>query len=127
MKRVIPALLSFSAFCFLSGPSLSGQSNPLKSPEKGVLCDQYFCADRHGISGGLTTKYLGAAVTQAMMVHSTFNPKSFIFSNGIACEIEEQRCYEAQYRDTQRGKRNRVSLAYTTLLFGGPSLNKKRK
>ena len=44
------SILSLSAYAATTG---------LNSPAPGVLCDKTICADEHGLSVALTTKYLG--------------------------------------------------------------------
>ncbi len=106
---------------------MASQNDTLKSPAAGILCDQYFCADKQGISNGLTVQYLGKALSDKLIAPGSFDRSAFTFENGIFCDVNEQRCYEDRYHDTKSGKRSPVSLYYTTTLFGGPSLHQSRK
>jgi len=95
----------------------------LNSPSKGVLCDQYVCADNHGLSDQLTADYLGEPAADRLLAQGDYERLSFTFSNGVSCCVKDQRCYEAGYHDAKNGKPGRVSLYYTTILFGGPVMH----
>ncbi len=110
MTRIFIMLIASCTLGFSAASATASQNDTLRSPAAGVLCDRYFCADSHGISNGLTEQYLGKAVADKLVAQGNFDRSSFTLANGIFCDVNEQRCYEDRYRDTQSGKRSPVSL-----------------
>ena len=95
-------------------------ANPVKpsmTPSKGVLCDQYICADKNGVSIDLTKKHLGDTVANAVSSQGSFDVTEFTFANGIFCDIKEKACHINRYFNAD-GTRSAVDPSYTAQLFG---------
>jgi len=125
MRSTIPTILTALAVVAATSafPANASTDNVVQSPDKGVLCDATFCADRQGISNGLTLQYLGEATAAKLAAQGEFDHTRFTLSNGVFCDIREQRCFRDRYKDTKTGKRSPVDLFYTGKLFGGPVLS----
>ncbi|MEL4073332.1 YcgJ family protein [Ochrobactrum sp. GPK 3] len=116
MRKSILFILA-AGFATVTSPTLSAQKERVFSPVQGVLCDQYFCANKHGISNGLTARYLGQKAADKLIAMGNFDRASFTFSNGVFCETKDRRCYQDRYfRSAER--RGLASNRYTRLLFG---------
>ena len=127
MKIIIPAAITLLLSCLYSPSIYAAQHDTVFSPANGVLCDQSFCADQDGISDGLTTQYLGQKASDKLASQGVFDRKVFTLSNGVYCDVKEHRCHEDRLVDPKTGVRSRVSLEYTGLLFGGPTVRLYRK
>lgn len=114
--------LPLSLILSLSGvvmPADAGQRNWLRSPEPGVLCDRYVCANDKGISRNLTERHLGKKAATKLFSQGDFDLTEFTFANGIFCDVKERLCRADRYY--QDGKRSgAVSKKYTQLLFSDP-------
>lgn len=88
----------------------------LVSPQAGVLCDQYVCADQTGLSESLTRQYLGAQQAQAVFGQGAFDTSAFTFANGVFCDTETKLCHVDRYFDAD-SKRSAVDAATTQRLF----------
>ncbi|GAA5629186.1 hypothetical protein Brsp05_04485 [Brucella sp. NBRC 12953] len=115
------AVIASLAAAACAAPQKAGA---VHSPARGVVCDQYFCADKLGISNGLTAHYLGKAAAARLIAQGQFVRTEFTFSNGIFCDTIERRCRQDRFYQVY-GKRSPISLKYTALLFGGTNLMKK--
>lgn len=101
-------------------PMLSSakSTSSLKSPEKNVLCDKYVCVSaKEGVSVALTKKYLGDKRAKAIEQDGDFDKTAMTFTNGVFCDIKEQKCHMDRYFEAD-GKRSAVSKEYTQKLFG---------
>jgi len=112
---------SFAAALTLVGaitPVQAQQPASLRSPEPGVLCDQYVCADDKGISRALTEKHLGKkAAANEVFTTSDVDLTEFTFANGIFCDVKERLCREDRYYGENGQRSGAVSKTYTKLLF----------
>ena len=71
-------------------------SKSVFSPERGVICDTYFCADGTGISMSWTEKYLGPKAVTAfnkMTEGGDFDGSEFVLSNGVQCKTKINACF----------------------------------
>lgn len=100
----------------LSQQAMANTAGMLKNPAKGVLCDNYFCADSAGISPSLTLKYLGEKRATALSAQGEFDKSAYTFSNGVFCDTKEKQCHVDRYFDNQ-GKRSAVAAKETRILF----------
>ncbi|MDR3096845.1 MAG: YcgJ family protein [Paraburkholderia sp.] len=98
-------------------PAHAGQK-ALRSPERGVLCDRYFCASDEGISRALTVKYLGRRAAAKVFSQGDFDLTEFTFTNGIFCDVKERLCRQDRYYGADGKRTGAVSGKYTELLFG---------
>lgn len=73
---------SLLAVGILSLPAYAATTGP-HSPVAGVLCDKYICADEHGLSVALTTKYVGKKQGDKLAAAGQFDTTSFTF--GAVC------------------------------------------
>ncbi len=89
----------------------------LHSPQAGVLCDSYICADAQGVSRALTERYLGARVAQRVFSQGDFDRTAFTFANGIFCDTHERLCREDRYYGSDGKHSGAISTHYTALLF----------
>lgn len=95
---LIPLFVAFS-------PLASAKSaEKLKNPAKGILCDEYICADQYGISSFLIRKYLDEKREAYLLAQGNFDKNQFTFSNGVFCDTGEKRCYTDRYFN-KNGKR----------------------
>ncbi|MEL5428863.1 YcgJ family protein [Serratia nevei] len=116
MKKIITMLL----FIFAGGaPALAGaaEHNALSTPEPGVVCDSYFCADATGISDALTTKYLGAKKGKQLAVQGDFDHAAFTFANGVYCNTKEKVCRKDRYFGADGKPSGAIDNTTTQLLF----------
>lgn len=88
----------------------------LRSPKQGVLCDQYVCADKNGVSKSLTGNYLDQSKAKNIVIGTPDDKTKFIFSDGTYCDVNEQLCYVDKY--FENGKRSPVNKYATKRLFG---------
>lgn len=87
-------------------------------PQKGIICDQYICADgKTGVSDALTGTYLGKHRLIKLQELGSFDRTQFTLEDGIFCDIKAQKCYQDRYFDKD-GKHSAVNEAYTQRLFG---------
>ncbi len=114
----------FTAFILASAISMAAGSKTITSPKAGILCDQYACADKNGLSKTLTTQYLGKKQAQKVFGQGEFDSKAFTFANGIFCDATTQKCHVDRYFEGD-GKRSAVSKEYTQKLFGKTATTKK--
>ena len=118
MKRHLIRIAA-SVGVLLSVGAGAAEAATLYSPYKGVLCDRKsgFCADREGISMGLTKLYLGTRAEQKLMDRrhqvgpDKFDTGEFTTSNGITCKAKQQACY------TRRDP-TKIDTRTTGILFG---------
>lgn len=88
----------------------------LNSPKPGVLCDQYLCADKNGLSKSLTGNYLDQTRAKKITGNGT-DLTQFTFSDGTFCDSTAKLCYTDRYFDSN-GKRSPVAQDATQKLFG---------
>lgn len=113
--------LSFSLMLLLTAPMLSalaGKHTTPRSPELGVLCDRYVCANNNGLSRELTERYLGKKSAAKLVSQEGFDPTEFTFANGIFCDVKERLCRKDRYFGTDGKRSGVVTKKYTELLFG---------
>ncbi|TCM65789.1 Fels-1 prophage protein [Acinetobacter calcoaceticus] len=115
MLKISHALMLGLVFS-VSAQSFAAPKAALKSPQAGVLCDKYICADQNGLSKPLTTKYLGAAKAKNISSGEDFDSTRFTFANGIFCDTNTRLCHVDRY--FSEGKPSAVSKTYTAKLFG---------
>ncbi|WP_235423978.1 YcgJ family protein [Citrobacter koseri] len=90
----------------------------LQSPEQGVLCDTYVCADGNGISGMLTAKSLGKQKADHLAEQRMSDLTEFTYENGIFCDVKVKLCRKDRYYEAN-GKRSGIpDAAATQQLFG---------
>jgi hypothetical protein len=94
--------------------SISVHAQPLNSPKQGVLCDQYVCADKNGVSPSLTGNYLDQ--TRAIVNDNHTDESQFTFSDGTFCDTNEQICYQDRYFNSD-GSRGAINQYATQRLF----------
>lgn len=99
-------------------PTHAGQRAVLRSPEPGVLCDRYLCANDKGISRKLTETYLGKKAASKLFAQGDFDLTEFTFANGIFCDVKARLCREDRYYGTNGERSGVVSKKYTELLLG---------
>lgn len=63
------SILSLSAYAATTG---------LNTPAPGVLCDKTICADEHGLSVALTSKYLGKQQGENWQLPDSSIPRLYI-------------------------------------------------
>lgn len=101
----------------LAGAAQAGSN--LLSPQRGVLCDTYFCAGKdEGVSEALTRKYLGEAAARQLMAQGAFDKTVFTFTNGVFCDLATKRCLSNRYFDAQGNRSGKVRKTESRLLFG---------
>ncbi|AMH00563.1 hypothetical protein AL485_16065 [Serratia liquefaciens] len=91
-------------------------------PQQGEVCDRvsHFCADRQGISMGLTELHLGKAaqdkLQQALGDGVGVHLDSYTLSNGVYCESKTHTCYSDRFKTTK-------DTSATEKLFGQQTTN----
>lgn len=103
------SILPLSAFATVTGPS---------NPAPGVLCDKTICADEHGVSVALTTKYLGQKQGNKLTAAGKFDTSAFTFRGGLFCDTTERLCRDDRYFGTDGKRSGKINTHYTALLFG---------
>jgi len=101
------------------------QAGAVYSPEKGIICDKksHFCADKSGISYGLTEEYLGTAAMEKFRkmtagAGDSFDTTVFTMSNGLSCDTNKKICKKSKWDD-------KPDPHWTKILFG--SMHHKNK
>lgn len=89
----------------------------LTSPAPGVVCDKTICADEHGVSVALTTKYLGKRQGDKLAVAGEFDTTAFTFRGGLFCDTIERLCRNDRYFGPDGKRSGKVNIRYTALLF----------
>ncbi|MGE8656321.1 MAG: YcgJ family protein [Achromobacter sp.] len=102
----------------VTSPGHAGPLGRVHSPARGVLCDDYLCADEHGISHALTERYLGAVAVAKLFLLGDFDLTEFTFSNGTFCSTKERLCRKDRYYDMTGKHSGAISERYTNILFG---------
>ncbi|MCY1179149.1 Fels-1 Prophage Protein-like protein [compost metagenome] len=113
--------LSFSILLLMAmhaTPASAERQSALCSPEPGVLCDRYVCADDKGISRALTGKHVGKNAASKLVAGGDFDPTEFTFANGIFCDVKERLCREDRYFDAEGKRSGAVTRKYSEMLFG---------
>ncbi|MEH4990357.1 YcgJ family protein [Enterobacter asburiae] len=91
-------------------------------PQQGEVCDRvsHFCADKQGISMGLTELHLGKStldkLQQAIGDGAGVHLDSYTLSNGVYCESKTHTCYSDRFK-------TRKDATATEKLFGQPAAN----
>ena len=76
-KRCILIILVMTIALALSAQA-AGKRKKVFSPARGILCDQYICADaQRGVSDKWTERYLGHAQVKRLRKMGEFNRQSF--------------------------------------------------
>ncbi|QDJ33112.1 hypothetical protein CBR68_12715 [Bordetella hinzii] len=105
-------------FLVLALAATAAQAAPaLRTPQAGVLCDRYFCADQQGVSGELTRKYLGAEAAASLAAQGDFDRSAFTYANGVFCDTRERVCREDRYFGPDGKRSGAVDPVHTRLLF----------
>lgn len=127
MKKL--CFLSYLALLLLPPVHASHAKAPdtLQSPQAGILCDPYFCANEHGISRALTELYLGKPTASKLFNQGDFDLSEFTFSNGIFCDTKERLCREDRYYGADGKRSGKISSKYTQILFGSSRLPSPHK
>jgi len=104
------------AMVALIGLGAVAQAGSVYSPDKGVICDKKsgFCADKYGISLGLTQEYLGdkhAATWEKRLSNPSFDSSAFTMSNGLSCDTKAKVCKKSKWDD-------KADAHWTAILFG---------
>ncbi|HAF4902456.1 TPA: hypothetical protein G8X54_004027 [Salmonella enterica] len=118
MKVVIMILFLVSGLFMASVDAKQPKSTAPYSPEKGVLCDQYICADSKGISSVLTKRYVGAVEAKKLELIGDFDHTAFTFSNGVSCDVSEKLCRQNRYFGADGKRSGVVNRHFTKILFG---------
>ncbi|QLO43366.1 hypothetical protein HV198_14945 [Citrobacter freundii] len=108
---------SLLAVGILSLPAYAATTGP-HSPVAGVLCDKYICADEHGLSVALTTKYVGKKQGDKLAAAGQFDTTAFTFQGGLFCDTTECLCRDDRYFGPDGKRSGKVNTHYTALLFG---------
>lgn len=92
------AALLLAAALPLSGMGVAlAQSNGIRSPQPGVICDPGgpICYDRLGLSLGLTREFFGSYAEQQALrqLGGQAPPRVFRLSNGAVCDVDARRCW----------------------------------
>lgn len=106
---LVLSILSISAYAATIGPT---------NPAPGILCDKFICADEHGVSVALTSKYLGQKQGDKLAAAGQFDSSAFTFLGGLFCDTTERICRDDRYFGTDGKRSGKVNTYYTTLLFG---------
>lgn len=86
----------------LCGPS-AAMASGVFLPAAGVVCDikGHFCADREGISMGLTTRFLHKdaqeRLSRTLGEGADVHLWEYTLSNGVHCDAHERQCYTDRY------------------------------
>ncbi|MDH6197823.1 hypothetical protein M2272_004479 [Mycobacterium frederiksbergense] len=110
-------VLSAALVSAMSATPAHADDDAVFSPERGVVCDQYVCADRQGISFAFTEMYLGKEAQDKLLSQGDFDLTEFTFTNGIFCDVKERLCRVDRYFGAD-GQRSAASEKYTAMLFG---------
>ncbi|MCX5493341.1 YcgJ family protein [Kaistia dalseonensis] len=113
MKTIAWTML---ALALMGTPAFAASGKILQSPQAGVLCDPYMCADANGVSKRLTETFLGKAVATKLFSQGAFDTSEFTFANGVFCDVKERACHKDRYFDAN-GKRSPVDAQATAQLF----------
>jgi uncharacterized protein len=98
-------------------PHKSPNDKYVFSPGQGIICDKKsnFCADKHGISFGLTKEYLGQKAVEKFkkMIEGIENMdmKTYTLSNGLSCDSNKKICKKSKWDD-------KADKHWTQVLFG---------
>ncbi|STB68501.1 Fels-1 Prophage Protein-like [Citrobacter freundii] len=103
------SILSLSTHAATTGPT---------SPAPGVLCDKTICADEHGLSVALTTKYLGQEQGNKLAASGQFDTTVFTFHSGLFCDTTGRLCRDDRYFGTDGKRSGKINHHYTAVLFG---------
>ncbi|MDN5478948.1 MAG: YcgJ family protein [Staphylococcus equorum] len=115
--KISKGLLNIISYACLiiSFPTIVKTSTSLVSPQKGVICDQYICVNKKGVSKSLTAQYLGTQKANKVFSQGDFDRSAFTFSNGVFCDTNIKRCHIDRYFDN--GHRSKVDQKITDQLF----------
>lgn len=115
--KISKGLLNIISYACLiiSFPTIAKTSTSLVSPQKGVICDQYICVNKKGVSKSLTAQYLGTQKANKVFSQGDFDRSAFTFSNGVFCDTNTKRCHVDRYFDN--GHRSKVDQKITDQLF----------
>ncbi|MGO1003934.1 YcgJ family protein [Lysobacter sp. CA196] len=99
------------------------RKNAVRTPEPGVLCDRYVCANKKGLSHALTEKHNGMRTAMNAFADKDMDMYEFTLANGIFCDVRERLCRKDRYYGPE-GQRSAVSVEYTEFLFGKHDLSR---
>lgn len=102
----------------ISSGIATAASTSLHSPTRGVVCDEYFCANaKEGISIVLTKKYISKKASDQLTSMGNFDHTAFTFSNGVYCDINEKTCYSDRFFGADGKLSAPVDTAVSQMLF----------
>ncbi|MDQ8935850.1 YcgJ family protein [Acinetobacter rudis] len=110
------AVASYATQRLFGQTAVTQSKSTLRSPKSGVLCDEYICADRNGVSKSLTGNYLDQTRAKNISVKGT-DATQFSYSDGTFCDAKVKLCYVDRYFDS-KGNRSAVNREATRALFG---------
>lgn len=116
MKSILPYIL-LTVPILLSTSAEATQTHSLHSPAKGIVCDQYFCANADGVSVALTEHYLSKKEGHNLVAQGDFDHSRFTFANGIHCDIKERTCYKDRYFGRDGKPSDDIDTVTTQTLF----------
>ncbi|WCK69157.1 YcgJ family protein [Agrobacterium tumefaciens] len=115
MRRLRPEIVA-AIVIVTAIPAVAGTTKSVRSPQPGVLCDQYMCVDASGVSRTLTEKFRGATAAMKLFAQGDFRTTQFAFANGVFCDTQERACHTDRYFD-RNGKRSPIDIKMTDILF----------
>jgi hypothetical protein len=107
MNRVIPLAAALLAAASSSAWAANNSGAGVFSPEKGVVCDRKsgYCADRDGISFGLSEAFLGGTAAHRNFMkrideigYDLFDTKIHTMSNRVKCDHAKEVCKRSDGR-----------------------------
>jgi hypothetical protein len=107
-------------------PVYAGKQAALCSPEPGVLCGQYICANDKGLSRELMKKYLDYNTATKKLPPDDLDLTSFTFSNGISCDVKERLCREDRYYGADGKRSGAVNKKFLSCCLTGDSASSSR-
>lgn len=115
MRRVIVLSMGLVMMTVYAKQTTTGK---LRSPEHGVLCDQYICADSGGISVRLTARYIGERQAKNLEILGRADLMAFTFDGGVFCDTREKLCRDDKYFGTDGKRSGKINSHFTEILFG---------
>ncbi|APR29583.1 hypothetical protein BTW28_00545 [Citrobacter freundii] len=109
MRLLALSVLPLTAYAATIGPG---------SPAPGVLCDKTLCADEHGLSLALTTKYPGKRQGGRQAAAGEFDSTAFTFRGDSFGDTTERQYRNDRYFAPDGKRSGKVNTRYTVLLFG---------
>jgi len=133
LYKLIPVLLGGLLLSVVA----EAHASDIFYPQQGEVCDRtaYFCADRQGISMGLTELHLGKAaqekLQQALGDGTDVHLDSYTLSNGVYCESQTHTCYSDRFKTRKDAEATArlfgLTAAQTPVFFPAPRVVCDRK